>query len=138
MALRQARRLDYDYDYEYDNNVYQEPVAPSKPAKPKLKAIKNTARKPMSVLNTRLRSRAQVLFIAFAVLAMAVTVRSGISASRGYALVAVQSQAQSLEQENERLRVEIARLKAPSRIQSIAESELHMKTPSKMYFAHEK
>ena len=136
MALRQARRLDYDIDYENEYIETQQPIGT--PAKPKLNAVKNTGLRSTVMLNTRLRSRAQVLFIAFAVLAMAVTVRSGISASRGYALVAVQTQAQSLEQENERLRVEIAKLKSPTRIQGIAESELHMKTPTKMYFAHEK
>ena len=127
MALR-AKRLAYE-DYE----VADRPLKTRKEKKNKLKAIEGGF-----LLNTRLRSRAQVFFIVFAVLAMAVTVRSGISASRGYALVAVQNKAQSLEQENERLRVDIAKLKSPQRIQSIAESELGLKVPSKMYFAHEK
>ena len=136
----QASRLrdDYyyeDYDYEYEREDREE----QQPKKSKLKAVKvdNKEDKPF-ILNTRLRSRAQVFFVVFAVLAMAVTVRSGISASRGYALVATQTQAQNVEQENERLRVEIAKLKAPARIQGIAESELGMKAPQKVYFAHEK
>ena len=142
MAARAARRLDYDYDYDYGYNEGDFAYSPAEgektsPKKPKLKAVKNIE-KPVSVLNTKLRSRAQVVFLVFAVLAMAVTVRSGISASRGYALVAVQTQAQNLEQENERLRIEIAKLKSPQRIEEIAKKELHMGTPSKVYFAHEK
>ena len=89
-------------------------------------------------LNHLLRSRCRVAFIVFAILAMAVVIRSGISASRGYALVATQNQAQQLELENERLRVEIAQLKSPQRIKQIAEDELGMIVPRKMYFSHER
>ena len=89
-------------------------------------------------LNHLLRSRCRVAFIVFAVLAMAVVIRSGISASRGYALVATQTQAQQLELENERLRVEIAQLKSPQRIKQIAADELGMIVPRKMYFSHER
>ena len=89
-------------------------------------------------LNHLLRSRCRIAFIVFAILAMAVVIRSGISASRGYALVATQTQAQQLELENERLRVEIAQLKSPQRIKQIAEEELGMKVPRKMYFSHER
>lgn len=88
-------------------------------------------------LNHLLRSRCRVAFIIISVLAMLVVVRSGINASRGYALVATQNQAQELEQENERLRVEIAKLKSPGRIKQIASEELGMVLPKKMYFSHE-
>lgn len=60
------------------------------------------------VLNTSLRSHFQVLFFVTALLAMLVTIGSGISASRGYTLVETQSEATRIEQENERLNVEIA------------------------------
>jgi len=89
-------------------------------------------------LNHLLRSRFRMFFAIFAVLAMAVVIRSGISASRGYALIATQNQAQQLELENERLRVEIAQLKSPERIKKIAEEQLGMKVPPKMYFSHER
>lgn len=89
-------------------------------------------------LNHLLRSRCRVAFIVFAILAMAVVIRSGISASRGYALVYTQDQAQQIELENERLRVEIAQLKSPQRIKKIAEEELGMIVPRKMYFSHER
>lgn len=89
-------------------------------------------------LNHLLRSRCRVFFVVFTILAMAVVIRSGISASRGYALVATQTQAQQLELENERLRVEIAQLKSPQRIKQIAEDKLGMIIPRKMYFSHER
>ena len=85
------------------------------------------------VLNTSLRSHFQVLFIVTALLAIG----SGISASRGYTLVETQSEATRIEQENERLNVEIAKLKNPERIKAIAESQLGMQVPKKTYFSHE-
>ena len=87
-------------------------------------------------LNHILRSRCSLAFIIISILAMMVVVRSGISASRGYALVATQNQAQQIEMENERLRIEIAKLKSPQRIKQIAAEELGMEVPNKMYFSH--
>ncbi len=87
-------------------------------------------------LNHMLRSRCSLAFIIISILAMLVVVRSGISASRGYALVETQNQAQQIEQENERLRIEIAKLKSPQRIKQIAAEELGMDVPNKMYFSH--
>ena len=87
-------------------------------------------------LDNLLRSRCRLAFIIISILAMLVVVRSGISASRGYALVETQNMAQQLEQENERLRIEIAKLKSPQRIKQIAEEELGMDVPKKMYFSH--
>ena len=89
-------------------------------------------------LDYLLRSRCRLAFIIISILAMLVVVRSGISASRGYALVATQNHAQQLEQENERLKIEIAKLKSPGRIKQIARDELGMDVPNKMYFSHER
>ena len=113
----------------YEHQAQQQPSA----NEASLKLIKGRPR-----LNHLLRSRCRVAFIIFAILAMAVVIRHGISASRGYALVATQNQAQQLELENERLRVEIAKLKSPERIKRIAEDELGMVVPRKMYFSHER
>ena len=88
-------------------------------------------------LNHLLRSRCRLAFVVISILAMLVVVRSGISASRGYALVATQNQAQQLELENEHLKIEIAKLKSPIRIKQIAQDELGMDVPNKMYFSHE-
>ncbi len=87
-------------------------------------------------LNHLLRSRCRMAFLIISLLAMLVVIRSGISASRGYALVETQNQAQQIEQENERLRIEIAKLKSPQRIKQIAADELGMGVPAKMYFSH--
>jgi cell division protein FtsL len=65
-------------------------------------------------------------------------VGSGISASRGYELVAIQQQADQMEQENERLKIEIAKLKSPDRIKSIAQDQLGMSVPKQTYFSSEK
>ena len=89
-------------------------------------------------LNHMLRSRCRVFFLVFTIFAMAVVIRSGICASRGYALIATQNQAEQLELENERLRVEIAQLKSPIRIKEIAENELGMIVPRKTYFSHDR
>ena len=113
----------------YDKTPQSEPVA----RETKLTLINGRPR-----LNHLLRSRCRVFFVVFAIFAMAVVIRSGICASRGYALVATQEQAQQLESENERLRVEIAQLKSPQRIKKIAEEELDMIVPRKMYFSHDR
>ncbi|WP_423791856.1 hypothetical protein [Mitsuokella jalaludinii] len=60
-----------------------------------------------------------------------------VHASRGYTLVETQGEATRIEQENERLNVEIAKLKNPERIKAIAESQLGMQVPKKTYFSHE-
>ena len=123
-----AKRWE-DYDEEYEAGYG---AAASPKSKPTLKVV---SKLPV-ILDTPLRTRCQTLFMLFTVLAMTVTVRSGICASYGYTLVATQQEAQVLEQENERLKIEIAQLKAPHRIKAIAEEELGMHTPVKTYFAH--
>ena len=115
-----------------------EPLRKSAQREAKANEVELTLIKGRPRLDHLLRSRCRIAFVVFAILAMAVVIRSGISASRGYALVATQTQAQQLELENERLRVEIAQLKSPQRIKQIAEDELGMIVPRKMYFSHER
>lgn len=91
-----------------------------------------------TVLDTSTRSHCQILFLTAAVMAMLVTIGSGISASRGYALVEAQRQAEALEQENERLKIDIAKLKSPERIKDIAQNQLGMEVPKHTYFSQEK
>ena len=122
MAIKRKAR-------NYDKAPQSEPVA----RETKLTLINGRPR-----LNHLLRSRCRVFFVVFAIFAMAIVIRSGICASRGYALIATQEQAQQLELENERLRVEIAQLKSPQRIKQIAEEELDMVVPRKMYFSHDR
>ena len=132
VTMLAQRKENYGY-YDYEEPLYEEVKE-----EPKHKIKKAPITVSHTRLDTQLRSRCQTLFILVAVLAMAVTVRSGIIASCGYTLVAVQQQAQQIEQENERLRIEVARLKAPQRIRSIAAQELGMEVPNKMYFAHDR
>lgn len=90
-----------------------------------------------TVLDTSTRFNCQVLFLTIAILALLVTIGSGVSASRGYALVEVQRQAEQLEQENERLKIDIAKLKSPERIKTIAKDKLGMEVPQRTYFNKE-
>ena len=86
-------------------------------------------------LNTHLRSRCFLLLALVSIMAMAVTIRSGITASRGYDLVKIQQQAETLEKENEHLKIEIAQMKSPERVRRIATEKLGMSTPKTVYFA---
>ena len=88
-------------------------------------------------LNTNLRNCLRAVFFLVACGAMAVTLLGGIGAKSGYTLLETQQKAEQLEQENERLKIEIAQLKSPSRIESIAVQELHMQVPQNIYFSHE-
>lgn len=90
-----------------------------------------------TVLDTHTRTNCQILFVTMTILALIVTVGSGVSASRGYALVEIQEQAAQLEQENERLKIDIAKLKSPERIKTIAQDQLGMEVPRRTYFSHE-
>jgi len=125
--------------YEYEDDYYEEQVQAPASREEEIKSLKVRSSEPLfkTVVDTATRSHCQVLFLVAAVMALLVVVGSGVSASRGYALVATQNQATQLEQENERLRIENAKLKAPQRIKDIAEGELGMTVPKKIYFAHE-
>ena len=124
-------------DYEDEDYYSYEPQPERQPKAPPQRHL-TLVKKKRTLLNTHLRSRCSMVLILLAILSMIVVVRSGISASRGYTLVALQQEAQQLELENERLRIEIAKLKSPQRIKGIAVTELGMEVPNKMYFAHEK
>ena len=88
-------------------------------------------------INTNLRNCLRAIFFLIAFGAMVVTLLGGISANNGYTLLDTQQKADQLEQENERLKIEIAQLKSPARIESIAVEQLHMQVPQNMYFSHE-
>ena len=101
--------------------------------------LRKAAKGPLykTVVDTGLRNQFQVLFAVAAVLAMIVTIQSGIIASRGYQLVSVQEQAEQPEEANKRLNVDIDKLKAPQRIKSVAADKLGMIVPNKIYFSHD-
>ena len=86
-------------------------------------------------VDRKLRKRCFILIAVFAALAMFTTIRSEMIVSKGYALVQVKSQATQLESENERLKLENAKLKSPQRIKNMAMSNLGMIVPEEVYFA---
>ena len=81
MLARQEREFEY----------YEEELQP-RPQRIE-KTVPAPKRRP--TLNTHLRSRCFLLLALICVMAMAVTIRSGITASRGYDLVKVQQQAEA-------------------------------------------
>jgi len=118
-------RREEEYDYE---PLVAEPVPQLEEAKEPL--IRRE-------VNTNLRNCLRALFFLIAFGAMVVTLLGGIGAKNGYTLLDTQQRADQLEQENERLKIEIAQLKSPSRIEAIAVEQLHMQVPQNMYFSHE-
>jgi len=116
------------YTYEY---AYEEEIRPApQPEPPKEPLIRRE-------VNTNLRNCLRAIFFLIAFGAMVVTLLGGISANNGYTLLETQQNADQLEQENERLKIEIAQLKSPARIEAIAVEQLHMQVPQNMYFSHE-
>lgn len=119
-----AKRIEESYE------IYEE-VPASKPI------AKSAGRRQMK-LNTHLRSRCLILLVVLSAMALFVTVRSGMSASRGYDLVQVKQEAARLEKENEHLKLDIAQMKSPQRIKQIAVQDLGMVVPENVYFAADK
>lgn len=81
----------------------------------------------------RIKCLATVLLVA--AVAVVVTVRSETIVRTGYELVQMKLQTVTLQKENELLRLDIARLRSPQRIQEIATVELGMVMPKNVYYA---
>ncbi|WP_315451419.1 cell division protein FtsL [uncultured Selenomonas sp.] len=116
------------YTYEY---AYEEEMRPAPQPEPSKEPLIRRE------VNTNLRNCLRAIFFLIAFGAMVVTLLGGISANNGYTLLETQQNADQLEQENERLKIEIAQLKSPARIEAIAVEQLHMQVPQNMYFSHE-
>ena len=116
------------YTYEY---TYEEEMRPAPQKEPPKEPLIRRE------VNTNLRNCLRAIFFLIAFGAMVVTLLGGISANNGYTLLETQQNADQLEQENERLKIEIAQLKSPTRIEAIAVEQLHMQVPQNMYFSHE-
>jgi len=84
-----------------------------------------------------LRAKCLITVMLIAAIVMFVTMRSEAIVRAGYDLVQVKSQALAMQRENELLQLEIAKLKSPQRIKSIATSELGMVIPQNLYFQEE-
>ncbi|GMA99705.1 cell division protein FtsL [Pelosinus sp. IPA-1] len=82
-----------------------------------------------------LRVKCLTTVMIVAVAAFFLTVSSEAIIRSGYELVKMKSQVVKLEKENELLQLDIAKLRSPQRIQTIATSELGMVMPQSIYRA---
>lgn len=89
----------------------------------------------LSRKNAKLRAKCFLMIMMIAIAAMFVTVRSEAIVRAGYELVQTKAQVIKYEKENEALRLEIAKLKSPQRIQHIATTQFGMVVPQNVYFA---
>jgi cell division protein FtsL len=88
-----------------------------------------------STVNTALRVKCLTVVLLLAITAMFITIRSEVIIRAGYDLVQTKAQLIKAEKENELLRLDIAKLKSPQRIQAIATTELGMVVPANVYYA---
>ena len=95
----------------------------------------STIIRPLPQLDIALRTKCLITVVLVAVVAIFITARSEAIIRAGYDLVQMKSQAISLQRENELLRLDIAKLKSPQRIQYIATAELGMVIPQNVYRA---
>lgn len=122
-----ARQLAEEDEELFEQAEYREVSQPTK-----------RRRLPRTRLNTYLRSRCVFLVLLLTVMGMIITLRSSMGATNGYEVVQIQQEAAQLEQENERLKVDIAQLKSPQRIKNIAAQDLGMVVPQQVYFSSDK
>jgi len=89
--------------------------------------------KSLPQLDIALRTKCLITVVLVAIVAIFITARSEAIIRAGYDLVQIKSQTISLQRENELLRLDIAKLKSPQRIQYIATAELGMVIPQNVY-----
>jgi len=104
------------------NDVYQQQETP-------------TIIRSVPKLDIALRMKCLITVLLVTGVIIFVTARSEAIIRAGYDLVQLKSQALSLQRENELLRLDIAKLKSPRRIQNIASAELGMVMPQNVYCA---
>lgn len=107
---------------KYQSDVYEQHEVPP-------------ARRSLPKLDIALRAKCLVTIMLLAAIAVVATVRSEAIVRNGYDLVQMKSKTLSLQKENELLRLDIAKLKSPQRIQAIATTELGMVMPKGVYCA---
>lgn len=88
--------------------------------------------KPAHGLNIELRKNCCALVVLLLLLAGIATLQTERIVSAGYQCVKLQNDLKAVEQRNEKLRVEIARLKSLDRIQTIAINNLGMTAPKQV------
>jgi cell division protein FtsL len=104
--------------------IYEEEAVPAAKAPLKNKSVRT---------NCALRVKCLITVILVALFAGYFTVQSEAIIRSGYTLVQTKAELAKVERENEALRLDIARLKAPQRIQKIAINEMGMIVPKNMY-----
>lgn len=87
-------------------------------------------------INNEFRNKCLILISLILFLAMVTMVRSEMVVNNGYELVQLKGQVNKLDQDNERLKLDIAKLKSPERIQTIAVGKLGMTIPQNVYFVN--
>jgi cell division protein FtsL len=102
---------------------------------PQPERVKEAVAVPASRPDNGLKRKCLQIILLVAVAAMLVTIQSEITVRAGYDLVDQKAQSAKLEKENELLRLDVARLKSPERIQQIATRELGMVMPQNTYYA---
>lgn len=93
------------------------------------------APKTVQKADKRLRVKCLTLVVIAAVMAVVTTMQSAAIIQSGYDLVKIKAQVAKVEKENELLRLDIAKLKAPQRIEEFAVKELGMVVPKNAYYA---
>ncbi len=83
----------------------------------------------------QLRIKCLTLVLIAIVMAAVTTMQSAAIVQSGYDLVKIKGQVAKLEKQNELLRLDIARLTSPQRIENIAVKELGMIVPQNAYYA---
>ncbi|WP_371371346.1 cell division protein FtsL [Sporomusa aerivorans] len=83
----------------------------------------------------RLRIKCLILVVIAAAMAIVTTIQSAAIVQAGYDLVTIKSKVAKVEKENELLRLDIAKLKSPQRIEEYATKELGMIVPKNAYYA---
>lgn len=105
-----------------DWDIYQQQEVPS---------VKKHSVKPDIALRVKCLTTAVIAIF----IAMFLTVCSEAIIRSGYELVQMKLQVIKLEKENELIKLDIAKLRSPQRIQSIATNELGMVMPQSVYYA---
>ncbi len=85
--------------------------------------------------NRQFRVRFFAIILFLTAMAMVLTIQSSLIVKAGYEVVQTKSEILKLEKENELLQLDIAKMKSPQRIQTIATKDLGMVAPQNVYHA---
>jgi cell division protein FtsL len=101
---------------------------------PQEEQVEKNVTAPKTRPDSGLKRKYLQLIVLLAAVAMIVTVQSESLVRSGYNLVELKQQAAKLEKENELLRLDIAKMKSPERIEQIATQNMGMVVPKNTYY----